>query len=179
MRKAWLSILLGLWAGVLIASDRPEDAAQAVFDQITALKPSGLPDADQHAQIRQSLSPALNAALDEARNWQQQEIERMAHEAPDEKPPMIEGDYFSSLFEGAQSATVASASTDGARSVVTLTRRYQEDGSDAIQWTDRAVMIEVDGRWLLDDIEYGADWAFKAGNQSLRKTLQAAMSEER
>lgn len=178
MRKICFSLLFGLWAGVLVASDRPEDAAQAVFDQLTALRISGLPSADQQAQLRDALSPALNAALDEARDWQQQEIERMAREAPDDKPPMIEGDFFSSLFEGAHSAEVESARSEGARSVVTLTRSYQEDGSEAIQWTDRAVMIEVDGRWLLDDVEYSADWAFKAGNQSLRKTLQATMSDE-
>lgn len=173
MRKAWLSLIFGLWAGVLIASDRPEDAAQAVFDRITALHLSGLPSADQQAQLRDALSPALNQAIDEARAWQQQEIERMAREAPDEKPPMIEGDYFSSLYEGAQGARVATAATEGPRSVVSLTRAYQEAGSEPLQWTDRALMIEVDGRWLLDDVEYGGEWAFQAGSRSLRQSLAA------
>ena len=77
-------------------------------------------------------------------------VERMQREGSDDKPPFIEGDLFSSLFEGAQSTRAIAAQPDQDRIVVTLDRSYGQ-GTDQVQWQDRAVLKSVGGAYLLDD----------------------------
>lgn len=148
------------------------ETAQSIFDQITALHIDGLPSDEQMRVLSPLLTPELRQALDAARTWQRSEIDRMQRAGSEDKPPFIEGDLFSSLFEGAQSARAVSAQPDQDRVVVSLDRSYGQ-GADQVQWQDRAVLKRVGDRYLLDDIEYGGSWAFQAGSSTLRHTLMA------
>lgn len=148
------------------------EAAQVIFDQITALHVDGLPNDEQMRALAPLLTTQLRDALESARDWQRGEIERMRLAGSDDKPPFVEGDLFSSLFEGAQTARAAAAARDQDRVLVTLDRSYGE-GDDVVRWRDRAVLKRVGGVYLLDDVEYGGDWAFQAGTSTLRNTLSA------
>lgn len=148
----------------------PMVAAQTLIDRIEVLDIDGLPDDAQMQALAPLLAPELREAFEAARAWQRGEIERMQREGSEDKPPFVEGDLFSSLFEGAQSARAVSAQPDQDRIVVTLDRSYGE-GADRVQWQDRAVLKRVGDAYLLDDIEYGGDWTFQAGTSTLRKTL--------
>ena len=148
------------------------EVAQRIFDQITALHVSGLPNDSQMQVLAPLLTVELCQALDAARAWQRSEVERMQREGSDDKPPFIEGDLFSSLFEGAQTARAVAARLDQDRVVVTLDRSYGQ-GADQVRWQDNAVLKRVGEVWLLDDVEYGGGWAFQAGTTTLRNTLQA------
>lgn len=146
------------------------ETAQGIFDQITTLHVDGLPSDEQMRVLAPLLTAELRQALEAARDWQRGEIERMQRAGSEDKPPFIEGDLFSSLFEGAQSARAVSAQPDQDRVVVTLDRSYGH-GADRVQWQDRAVLKRVGDAYLLDDIEYGGDWTFQAGTSTLRRTL--------
>lgn len=146
------------------------EVAQSIFDQITTLHVDGLPSDEQMGVLAPLLTAELRQALEAARDWQRSEIERMQRAGSEDKPPFIEGDLFSSLFEGAQSARAVSAQPDQDRVVVTLDRSYGV-GADRVQWQDRAVLKRVGDVYLLDDIEYGGDWTFQAGTSTLRMTL--------
>lgn len=148
------------------------EMAQRIFDQITALHVDGLPSDAQMRLLAPLLTQELRQALDAARAWQRSEIERMQREDSEDKPPFIEGDLFSSLFEGAQTARAISAKPDQDRIVVTLDRSYGS-GTEQVRWQDRAVLKRVGDRYLLDDVEYGGNWAFQAGSSTLRNTLEA------
>lgn len=179
--RAALSALVLLLAGCTprIEPHAPEpaapseiQAAQRIFDQITALHVSGLPNDEQMRVLVPLLTVKLREALDAARDWQRREIDRMRRAGSNDKPPFVEGDLFSSLFEGAQTAHAVSFVRRNSEVVVVLDRSYGR-GFDLVQWQDRAVLRLVDGSYLLDDIEYGGNWAFQAGTSTLRKTLGA------
>jgi hypothetical protein len=148
------------------------EVAQSIFDQITLLRISGLPDDSQMAALAQLLSDELRRSMEAARAWQKGEIERMQREGSEDKPPFIEGDLFGSLFEGAQSTRAVVVSEADGRIRVTLDRSYGSAG-DRVQWQDRAVLTRVADGYRLDDVEYGGNWAFQAGSGTLRNTLKA------
>ncbi len=148
------------------------EVAQSIFDQIAALRISGLPDDTQMAALAPWLSDELRQSMDAARAWQKGEIERMQREGSEDKPPFIEGDLFGSLFEGAQSTRAVAVGEADGRIVVTLDRSYGSD-PDRVVWQDRALLVRVGDGYRLDDVEYGGDWAFQAGTGTLRNTLKA------
>ena len=150
----------------------PEAAAQALVDRVESLGIDGLPDDSQMQALAPLLAPELRADFEAARAWQRGEIERMQREGSEDKPPFVEGDLFSSLFEGAESSRVLSLTGDDARSVAVVERGYGS-GGDRVVWCDRVVLRRSGDDWLLVDIEYGGDWAFQAGTRSLAQTLKA------
>lgn len=149
----------------------PMVAAQTLIDRIEVLDIDGLPDDAQMQALAPLLAPELREAFEAARAWQRGEIERMQREGSEDKPPFVEGDLFSSLFEGAQSSRVLSITGDDARSVAQIERGYGS-AADRVVWRDRAILRRADDGWLLVDIEYGGDWAFQAGSGSLSQTLK-------
>ncbi len=149
----------------------PMVAAQTLIDRIEALDIDGLPDDAQMQALAPLLVPELREAFEAARAWQRGEIERMQREGSEDKPPFVEGDLFSSLFEGAQSSRVLSITGDDARSVAQVERGYGS-AADRVVWRDRAILRRAGDGWLLVDIEYGGDWAFQAGSGSLAQTLK-------
>ena len=147
------------------------ETAQSIFDQITTLHVDGLPSDEQMRVLGPLLTAELRQALEAARDWQRSEIERMQRAGSEDKPPFVEGDLFSSLFEGAQSSRVLSVAGNDARSVAQIERSYGA-GTDRVVWRDRAILRRAGDGWLLVDIEYGGDWAFQAGSGSLAQTLK-------
>jgi hypothetical protein len=115
----------------------------------------GLPGPGTMNAYAAFLCPGLVSAIGDARGRQQQFIQ--AH--PQEKPPLVEGDLFSSLFEGADSANAleATGTDSGARVTVALGRGK---GADAARWKDDLVLERDDQLWCVADVEYRGDWQF-------------------
>lgn len=128
----------------------------------------GLPDPAAMNAYNAFLCPALSAALVDARARQAAFI--AAH--PGDKPPLAEGDLFTSLFEGADSAKALDASPEGegARVDVALARGI---GPDATRWHDVLVLGRDQGIWCVADVVYGGSWPF-ANKGRLGDTLQSA-----
>src|SRR5215813_10006441 len=72
------------------------DTVKRFYNTYRAQKFSGLPDAAQLAK----LAPYLSASLQTLIRAAQKEQDRCEKAAPDEKPPWVEGDMFTSNFEG-------------------------------------------------------------------------------
>lgn len=113
------------------------------------------------------LSPSLIAQLHRLSHCQ---VLAAAHE-PDEKPPLADGDLFSSLFEGPQSVSAQEAQIDDGTAEVALLMRAA-DGVDAVEWTDTARLTATQEGWRIDDIVYGGGWDF-AAHGTLRQQLAA------
>jgi len=126
---------------------------------------TGLPDEAEMKAYRAFLCPPLAAAMDAARV--RQNAYKQAH--PDDKPPLVEGDLFSSLFEGVDVVTPAGTEViaDGAR--VDLSMRFGE-GDDAMRWKDTVLLAREQDSWCIADIEYRGDWPF-ANKGKLSQTL--------
>jgi len=135
------------------------------YEMRARLGRTGLPDETEMKAYRAFLCPALATAMDEARVRQKAWI--AAH--PDEKPPLIEGDLFSSLFEGTDVVTPSGTEVQGESARVNLSMRFGE-GEGAARWRD-AVLLEKDqGSWCIADVEYRGDWPF-ANKGKLSSTL--------
>ena len=128
----------------------------------------GLPDLAAMNAYNAFLCPALSASLAEARAKQAAFI--VAH--PGDKPPLAEGDLFTSLFEGADSAKALDVVADGegARVTVALARGV---GPGATRWRDELVLQRDGGIWCVADVAYGGSWPF-ANKGRLGDMLRAA-----
>lgn len=152
----------------------PTDTATAVVQQFYATtiaqKVIGAPTAGQLAALSPLLSDTLRALLEAARRRNETDAAR----APDEKPMFADGDLFSSLFEGPNAVDVLADSVrDGAR--VATVRMTATGANPPVTWVDRVILTKRDGRFVIDDIEYGGQWDF-ANKGSLRATLVSALA---
>lgn len=166
--KLIFMILLALFqkSGDLTLDSFPKKIASEFYRACINLKISGLPDDDQ----LRVLAPFLHKDLQRLFKNAKREQARFKKKFPDEKPPWIEGDLFSSLWEGPQSFEIGSVKESNERAEVDVSLEYLEEKS-VVQWTDTLVLIKAESRWRVWDIQFKGTWAFKTGN-SLRGILQ-------
>ncbi len=167
-----LSACVG-WQPERVATVRDLAPAQRVSALLQAYQTQsfrGLPSAEQAAALAPHLSSRLKDLLRAARAGQQ----AYRSQFPDDKPPMVDGDLFSSLFEGATGFTVGAVSKAGDTASVSINYVYAEpDGGRVMQaWSDQVWLVRVGDLWLVDDIEYRGGWDF-----SVRGRLSAALIE--
>ena len=125
---------------------------------------SGLPQRGDMAAYDAFLCPELAQAVRAAQVRQEQS--RAEH--PQDKPPYVDGDLFSSLFEGAEGFEARDTAMEADQARVAVAMSHGE-GEAAQRWKDTLVMRLDDGIWCLADVEYGGDWPF--ANQGRLSTL--------
>jgi hypothetical protein len=150
------------------APSTPTAAAEAFYRKRMDLNFTGLPNSGQLAGLAPRLTPELRGLFAAAQKSQKTYLQHH----PGEKPPWVEGDLFSSLFEGVSSFRPGAVSVHGEQAQVKMLLVYNDAGKPA-HWTDSLVLRHVNGQWLVDDILMQGKWAFKNG-ASLRKTLTAS-----
>ncbi len=140
-------------------------AAEGFYRVYGTFHPSdGIPDDEDLAKYRPFLSPKLDLLLQQAGA-----VEARFAAANKGAPPLIEGDLFSSLFEGATSVSVAACTAAGERGQCTADLRYDEAGQKPAAWTDTVYLVNTPQGWRVDDIGYGGTWPF--GNKGRLSTL--------
>ena len=162
MSRAMIVALLVATAGCAVtpsdqspacaAAGTPEDAVCGFYTRYLEIRPSGLPTPEQQAALAPWLSQSLEARLDAARRVQVQ----FRAENPGEKPPLVDGCLFASLFEGPTSFTVEGAATAGGVTRVPVRFRY---GTEAA-WQDVVVLVREGSGYVIDDIEFAGAGAF-------------------
>ena len=142
-------------------TDTAQGVVCAFYTSYLKVRPSGLPTPEQAAALEPWLSWSLEARMDEAR--QVQADFRKQH--PGEKPPLVDGCLFASLFEGPTSFTVGTASVSGGLTRVPVQFRY---GSE-VEWQDVVVLTREGRAYVIDDIEFAGAGPFNpAGRLSER-----------
>jgi hypothetical protein len=136
----------------------------------------GIPDATVRVRFAPVLSPRLNKQLSDAAAAQA----RLTAKVKNAVPPMLEGDIFSSLFEGATAWKVGACqlAAKTARCLVALTYAPPSAPNAKAQkpanWNDTVVVINTPQGWKVDDVIYDAGFAF--GNTGrLSAMLQMVM----
>jgi hypothetical protein len=169
MRKAlFLAALLALPA--LAADDSGmRDAANGFYGVYKSVSLSdGIPDDKLRARYEPFLSPALDQALIAALAAQ-----HSFAAANKDAPPLLEGDLFTSNFEGATSVTVGPCSGEADKGQCAIQLSYDYHRSGTVNWTDTLYLVHTAQGWRVDDIGYGGKAAF--GNQGrLSETLRSA-----
>jgi Protein of unknown function (DUF3828) len=144
--------LLFLLSASLLA--QPADTAAQFYTAYRSTAMSGLPD----AAAMQKLAPMLSTKLKSALRAAQAQQTRCMKTHPGDKPPFVEGDLFSSNFEG---FTAFRVEAGGAF----IHFEYAE-GKHKVSWKDEVKLVQEGGRWVIDDVLYG-----RAVGRSLRKSL--------
>ena len=168
----WGAVMLILACGGALAADPARDAATTFYRSYAKLRSSGLtgvPDAAQLSRLAPLLTPALRDGLAAAKKEQQ----RCAKAFPGDKPPWIEGDIFSSCFEGFTSFRAGPSRARGQARTVMVRFRYAGRKGSGVQWQDELVLRDEAGRWRVDDVVYRANFAFSSGfGTNLRDSLK-------
>jgi hypothetical protein len=159
--------------------DEAGDMAKAVngfYGAYATFHPSdGIPDAKGRARYAPFVTPALERLLAESDG-----AEQHFAAANKDSPPLIEGDLFTSNFEGATSykvgACVGDASIGHCDVALTYDDRKDDPKDKPITWNDTVYLSRSSAGWRIDDIGYGASWAF-ANKGRLTGTLHDAISE--
>lgn len=169
VRRYWISACVVLLVGS--ASCRgdtqtsPTEVVMQFYTMRDAVGVSGAPDAQELAALNPFITDSLSRRLAEADSVRTADMKR----APDEKPAFVEGDLFSSLFEGPTSYRPQPAIQSGDVTLVPMVFVYDRQ-PPAVTWTDTVVVHQQNGHWRVHDIRYGGTWDF--GNKgSLLQSL--------
>jgi hypothetical protein len=178
MKRLLAAVLVLLPAAA--SADAPGDMAKAVngfYAAYFTFHPSdGIPDAKGRAKYGPFISPALDKLLlagDQAED-------RFAKSNKD-SPPLIEGDLFSSNFEGASAFKLGACaqSAKAGRCAVSLTYdpgKTNNPKDKPFTWTDTVYLVETPSGWKIDDVGYGGTWDF--GNKGrMTGTLRSAIAD--
>ncbi|MDB5739835.1 MAG: hypothetical protein JWP16_875 [Alphaproteobacteria bacterium] len=159
-----LVVLLGLLAVPAHAADDPMAAANAFYAVYAAqhVQGGGIPDATGRLRYSAVLTPRLNRQVADAAAAQA----RLSAKVRNAVPPMLEGDIFSSLFEGATAWQVGACTVAGqaARCPVALTHDVPPAAGrkpeKPAHWNDVLVLANTPAGWKVDDVSYDAGFAF-------------------
>jgi hypothetical protein len=158
-------------------AENPEVAAvaESFYATYSTFHPSdGIPDAKGRAK----LEPFISRSLDDLLAAGDAAEKHFAAATRHMSPPLIEGDLFTSNFEGATAVHVGACEVNGdnAHCAVALGYRGRPEDAKPVNWTDTVYLVRQAAGWRVDDIAYGATWAF--GNKGrLRGTLQSAIRD--
>jgi hypothetical protein len=157
-------------AGAAGANDAANAAAVrflAAYQNLRGAGLTGLPERGMLRQLAPHLTPGLRRDIEAALREQR----RCRRKFPDDKPPWIEGDLFSSNFEGFTAFRIEDAAR--ARGEVPVAYEYVS-GKDRVEWRDVLTLKRIGDRWRLDNVTYRAPFQFTSGfDTDLRASLRA------
>jgi hypothetical protein len=136
-------------------------AANRFYATYAALpRQGGLPQGAALGRILPLLSPRLAGLIRQADTAQAR-----FHAKVRDSPPLIEGDLFSSQFEGFQTYKVGACGGSATAGRCSVRLHFQEPGNAPVDWTDEILLVQTGGAWKVDDIAYRGAFAF--GNSGL------------
>jgi hypothetical protein len=161
MRSLFFALLL-MTTPALAAND-PAAAVNDFYDVYASQHAQGvgIPDATVRLRFQPVLSPRLNRQLTDAATAQA----RLTAKVKNAVPPVLEGDIFSSLFEGAGAWKVGAcqASAKTARCSVALSYTPAPAAGPKAKpanWNDTVLLVNTPQGWKVDDVVYDAGFAF-------------------
>ena len=167
-------VLALLPQGAAAGPTTPEDGAEAFYKVYLKL---GTVDGVPGQAARAKLAPVVTDGLMRLLVAADKAEQRHYKATKGQEPPMIEGDLFTSLFEGAAGYEVASCETLGESAVCAITLSADDGKGGTFTWTDQAVTAHVGDRWRLDNIKFGGTWAFGI-HGDLRTVLTGVINDK-
>jgi len=161
MRMTISCVVLLLWASLVSsaasADDAPKAAVTGLYNTYIKLKTRGIPSAKELAQYKPYITPELAGLL---KSTDDVEI-KYKEETKGEVPPLVEGDIFTSLFEGADSFKVLSCDEKGESASCLLEFKNTNPGDGkTFTWKDGVMLVKGKSGWLVSDVEYKGGWDF-------------------
>ncbi len=162
MRPLCLAAIL-VWMAPAQAADDPASAASefyAVYKDQHAQ--GGIPDATVRLRYSPVLSPRLNKQLVDAAAAQA----RLTAKVRNAVPPMLEGDIFSSLFEGATAWKIGACQGDAKTAHCPVMLSFTPAPAQSLKapkpasWSDTLLLTHTPQGWKVDDVVYDAGFQF-------------------
>jgi hypothetical protein len=159
-------------AAPALAQADPASVAHGFLGVYGGFHPSdGIPDAGGRARLAPYLSPRLNGMLADGAAAQARFAAKVKG-----APPLIEGDLFSSMIEGATGWKLGACTAGGAAASCPVTFSHARKGQPPVNWTDTLLLAMTPQGWRIDDIAYGG--GFRFGNTGkLSDTLKLVLSQ--
>ena len=102
---------------------------------------------------------------------------RYAKRTKGEVPPLVQGDIFTSMFEGATDFALGPCEIKGDAALCSVNLAYGRQRMESeSKWTDQVYLVRENGAWRVDDVGYGGKWDF-ARRGRLRESLKAVVAE--
>jgi hypothetical protein len=150
----------------------PAQAANGFYAAYSAFHPSdGIPNEAHLAELAPYISPALHQLLIDG-----SAAEMKFNKANKDSPPLVEGDLFSSMFEGATSYKIDACKVDAKKASCPVDLVYDDKREPATHWTDTVYLAMTPNGWRVDDIGYGGNWDF-ANKGRLSATLRQVITD--
>jgi hypothetical protein len=149
---------LFLFTATALAADvdrKMNKVVGAFYNAYITVRPSGVPSEKEQLTFKPYLSASLKKLLKEAATAER----RYRTTTQGEVPPLIEGDLFTSLFEGASAFTVLSCDSRTGSCLIEFSYLDPESKSSTI-WQDKVYLVKDARCWLVDDIEFLGSWQF-------------------
>ena len=157
MQASWSSLLLllGGVAGLARADDPRRRGGERLSmpSMAACTRGGGIPDATARARLAAFLSPAPEQAAGRCARRPR----RASRQDQGFLPPLIEGDLFSSLFEGAtpvQARAPAAATAKARRAARASLAPMPVPRQKPVNWTDTLLLVNTPQGWKVDDIAY-------------------------
>lgn len=165
-------LLLAALLVFVTKAPEPQAAAGSFYAAYLQARPRGIPDVSARLALEPLLSSRLNMLLKDGADAE----ERYAKATKGDVPPLIEGDVFTSLFEGATAFRVGECSGDETARLCPVALSYRPRGEAPTRWVDRVALLREAGGWRVDDVIYGGDWPF-AQHGRLSEVLKNVVAE--
>ena len=134
----------------------------------------GLPGESQLPKLASFVTPELLALFEAANRGE----DCYARQSNYEGPPAIEGDLFTSLFEGATSATYREIARDADTATFEIEWTFHDEhlSPEPFTWQDRVFLANTRNGWRIADFAHDGDWEFMK-DASVSQILQAVANE--
>lgn len=179
IRKALFAVLFALPLASCGDEEAVADTASAIsafYDIVMSERQSGVPSMEMRTRLRPVISPELDRLLGQAAEAERRHTMRTNNS----EPPYLQGDIFSSLFEGATAYEVGSCATKNDETIACVVSLSHEVEGEAFEWKDR-VLLTISANdanvFLVDDIAYGGEWDF-ASRGTLKASLRSVIAQE-
>lgn len=126
---------------------------------------------DFRAADKALISTGLAGLIDKAAAKELQEAENMKKSAfPTDKPLMIEGDIFTSLYEGQNAFTVGKITIEGSKATVIMDFK---NTLYKISWKDTVILVQEENGWKIDDVYYKEHESSGSTKKQLQQLIQS------
>lgn len=151
-------------------------AITGFYEKMISFQSGGLPTPQQLEQLSPLISKNLKTLLLGAMAGE----EKYQKGLKEPSPPLVEGAFYCSLFEGVSRLGEIVAESGAAGSfLVSLEWGDSTDPKQSAKWQDRVFLVKEEGRWVVDDLELLGQWDFgPKGKLSYRLKFVAKQMED-
>ncbi len=129
-------------------------AIRNFYNAVLNLKNDGIPEKEEIEKLSPFISVSFKNLLLQARKAE----DKYYRKTKGAVPPIMEGSLFFSLFEGAHRLI----SIKGQSFLIKLEYQNPYGKKEIVQWQDRVVLLNENGKWVVHDLELLGKWQFGA-----------------